>query len=73
MTDSKDLSQKINTMWIDRLIPEGHIYQEVDSFYVFAPRANFGAIAPWAMRLIADHIDTLNAPLKQELEELESQ
>jgi hypothetical protein len=55
--------------WIDRLIPEGHIYREVDGFYIFAPQAGFGAIAPWALRLIADHLDALNAPWQKGLEQ----
>jgi hypothetical protein len=54
--------------WIDHLIPEGHIYQEVDGFFVFAPQKGFGAIAPWALRMIADHIDELNKPWQEELE-----
>jgi hypothetical protein len=61
------LNKAIDRMWLDRLIPEGHIYREVDGFFVFAPQKGFGAIAPWALRMIADHIDALNEPWEKEL------
>jgi hypothetical protein len=58
----------LRTNWLDRLISEGHIYREVDGFFVFCPQPGFGAIAPWALREIADYIDRLNAPWAEQLE-----
>jgi hypothetical protein len=63
----RDYGKDVKALWLDRLIPEGHVYREVDGFFVFAPRSGFGAIEPWALRAVADYIDGLNAPWAAEL------
>lgn len=45
------------------------IVQNVDGFYYFWPSETYGMYSPYALRQIADILDTLNKPYEKELEE----